>query len=631
MDFADLRHFVSVLEREHELCVVDAECDPVLEIACIADRVSKLEPALNKALLFTRVRGHRLPVLINAFGSERRMQLVCGVRSRAELVTRVGGLLDELEEPRRSVLEKLKALPLLKHLAGFFPRYVSGGACQQIVLRGDQIDLDQLPLLTTWPKDGGPFVTLPLVFTKDPETHKRNCGMYRLQRYDPRTLAYHVHTHHTGAEHLRRARARGAQHLEVAVAIGADPATVFSAVVPLPPGLDEMLFAGFLKQSPVVMTRAVSVAHEVPANAEIVIEGIVPVDELRREGPFGDHTGHYSLADDYPVLHVTAVTMRRDPIYHATVVGPPPQEDCWMGAAIERLFLPLMQKQLPEVQDYRLPFAGVFHNLMLVKMRKDYPGQARKVMHAIWGLGQAMFTKVIVVVDEQGPDLLDDAGVLRTLLTRLDVARDLELVLGPVETLDHASRALHFGSKVGIDLTREFAAEGARARDARALGEPDRDRALRRLRAAVPAVTDLRFLHAGELGGATLLTVQKQRPGDARRAIRACWDLLLGLTERVVVFDDGESLEREPRLLWLLLSNIDPERDLERSLHVETFPWGGERVRVHPSRLGVDATRKRRDEGFAREWPDEQTYPPELLHRVAGRWRELGLPGQPPG
>jgi 4-hydroxy-3-polyprenylbenzoate decarboxylase len=451
----DLRTFLDALRSAGELVTVEREVDPDLEIAAIADRVSKAAPEHNKALLFTNVKDSRFPVLINALGSERRMNMVCGVERREQLERLVGDFLGQLERPRTTWLEKLRALPMLGRLGRLFPRHRAGGACQEVVHEGDDVDLFELPILKSWPDDGGPMVTLPLVFTRDPESGARNCGMYRLQRYDRNTLGFHVHTHHTAAEHLRRYAALGYEHMPVAVAVGASAATVFAAVAPLPPGVDELLFAAFLQGVPVDLVRCRTVPLEVPAGAEFVIEGYVPVDEKRLEGPFGDHTGFYSLPDLYGVLHVTAVTHRRDAIWHATVVGPPPQEDCWMGAAIERLFLPLQRKLMPELIDMRLPFAGVFHNLMLLKIRKDYPGQARKVAHTVWGLGQAMFTKVVVVFDQDAPDLRDDEALLQLLLERLDVSRDLEFVLGPTETLDHASRALHFGSKLSLDLLRD--------------------------------------------------------------------------------------------------------------------------------------------------------------------------------
>ncbi|NWF82651.1 MAG: menaquinone biosynthesis decarboxylase, partial [Bryobacteraceae bacterium] len=333
------------------------------------------------------------------------------------------------------------------------------GPCQETV-RGADFSLAELPVLHCWPQDGGPFITFPMVFTRNPETGKRNCGMYRMQVYDARTTGMHWQTQKQGAEHYRRiAREGQPARMPVAVAIGADPATLYSAILPLPPDLDEMMIAGFLRNKPVEMVKCMTVDLEVPAQAEFVLEGYVEIGETRREGPFGDHTGFYSLDDDYPVFHVEHVTHRKDPIYAATIVGPPPMEDYYMGKAVERIFLPLMRMQIPEIRDISMPAEGVFHNLMLISIRKSYAGQARKVMHAIWGLGQAMFTKVIVVVDED-VDVQNYSEVAWRALNNIDPQRDIEFCLGPVDSLDHASRLPDFGSKMGIDATRKLPQEG---------------------------------------------------------------------------------------------------------------------------------------------------------------------------
>lgn len=640
----DLRTFLEQLRAEDELVEIDREVDTELEIAAIADRVSRAGEAGNKALLFTNVKDSRFPVLMNALGSERRMQIALGVERQDELEALLADFIALIERPRTTWREKLGALPLLGRLAKLFPRYVRSGPCQEVVHEGDAVDLDAIPILRTWPEDGGPMVTLPLVFTKDPETGARNCGMYRLQRYDRNTLGFHVHTHHTGAEHLRKAKALGRDRLEVAVAVGAAAPVVFSAVSPLPPGVDEMLFAAFLQGQPVPLVPCRTVDLEVPSNAEFVIEGYVPVDEKRVEGPFGDHTGFYSLADEYGVLHVTAVTHRRDAIWHSTVVGPPPQEDCWMAAAIERLFLPLQRKVMPEVVDMRMPFAGVFHNLMILKIKKDYPGQARKAAHTVWGLGQAMFTKVVIVVDEDGPDLKDDAALLALFMSRLDVSRDLEFVLGPTETLDHASRALHYGSKVSIDLTGEFPGEGERAKaDVPAPpGEAEIVTALREL----AGVDDVAVIDGGGAGGgsgggagggfgAVAVTVDKAAPSVPRVTMEQIWDFgqrngLQAVTDRVLVLDKGERLDDPVRLMWLCLAHIDPERDVHRSFNPTHDGSLRRLANPHPRRLGVDATSKGKADGFDRDWPDEQVHPRKLLNRIANHWSEMGLAGECP-
>jgi 4-hydroxy-3-polyprenylbenzoate decarboxylase len=625
----DLRTFLDQLERAGELVTVEREVDPHLEIAAIADRVSRAGEAGNKALLFKTVKGSRFPVLINALGSERRMNMAVGVDRKDQMEGVLGDFMARLEQPRVTLKDKLKALPLLRRLSRIFPKHRPTGPCQEVVHEGDDVDLEEIPVLTTWPEDAGPFVTMPLVFTHDPVSGARNCGMYRLQRYDKTTLGFHVHTHHTGAEHLRRTAELGREAMPVAVAVGASPQIVFSAVSPLPPGIDEMLFAGFLQGQPVEMVPCRTIDVQVPACAEFVIEGYVKPDELRREGPFGDHTGFYSLADDYHVMHVTAITHRKDAVWHTTVVGPPPQEDCWMAAAIERLFLPLQRKVMPEVLDMRMPFAGVFHNLMILRIRKEYPGQARKAAHAVWSLGQAMFTKVVVVVDEEAPPLSDDDALLQLLLDRLDVSRDVEFVMGPTETLDHASRALHYGSKVSVDLTRAFPGEGERALPPTPCPCADGD--------IIGGIEGLPGVVSAAVvgGGAVAVTIKKVGPAVPRVTMEQIWDWgerndCTAVTDRVIVFDSGERLDDPVRIMWLMLAHIDPERDTRRSANPTHDASLRHRSDYHKRRIGIDATSKGSEDGFEREWPTEQVHPPELLERVASAWKEMGLSGEMP-
>jgi 4-hydroxy-3-polyprenylbenzoate decarboxylase len=453
MAYQDLREFIRALEKNGELKRIAVEVDPVLEITEFADRAVKRG---GPALLFERVKGSNIAVLINSFASMRKMEIALEVKSVEEVAARIVEFL-EMRMPE-GLMGKLKMLPKLAEMGSFFPRTVATGACQEIVRSGN-FSLFEYPILQCWPEDGGRFITLPLVFTRNPDTGRRNCGMYRLQVFDERTTGMHWQTQKQGAEHYRRMAHHEQQRMEVAVAIGADPATMYAAILPLPPDLDEMMIAGFLRQSPVEMVKCQTCDLEVPANSEIVLEGYVEGGELRTEGPFGDHTGFYSLADEYPVFHVTCITQRHDPIYATTIVGPPPMEDYYMGKAVERIFLPLMRMQLPEIRDVCMPAEGIFHNLMLVAIRKSYPGHARKVMHAIWGLGQAMFTKCIVVVDED-VDVQNAREVAWKALNHIDPERDIEFALGPVDTLDHASRLPDFGSKMGIDATRKWKQEG---------------------------------------------------------------------------------------------------------------------------------------------------------------------------
>src|SRR5262249_42435115 len=394
MAYQDLREFIKALEKNKELRRVSVEVDPHLEITECADLAVK---SGGPALLFERPKGSSVPVLINSFASMRKMEIALEVKSVEEVAARIVEFL-EMRMPE-GIIGKLKMLPKLAEMGAFFPKVVSKGPCQEIV-RTSGFSLFDYPILKCWPEDAGRFITLPLVFSRNPDTGKRNCGMYRMQVFDERTAGMHWQTHKQGAEHYRRMQHQGRKRMDVAVAIGADPATMYSAILPLPPDLDEMMIAGFLRQTPVEMVKCQTCDLEVPAQAEIVLEGYVELGYLRTEGPFGDHTGFYSLADEYPVFHVTCVTQRKEPIYATTIVGPPPMEDYYMGKAIERIFLPLMRLQLPEVRDIAMPAEGVFHNLILVSMRKSYPGHARKVMNSIWGTGQAMFSKCIVIVDE---------------------------------------------------------------------------------------------------------------------------------------------------------------------------------------------------------------------------------------
>src|SRR5579864_1759999 len=455
MAYEDLREFIRALEKHKELKRISFEVDPFLEITEFADRSVK---SGGPALLFEKPKSSDIPVLINAFASMRRMEIALEVSSVDEIAGRISELL-AMQKPE-GLLGKLKMLPKLADLASSFPKTVSGGPCKEVIRRQGQFDLNYLPVLHCWPQDAGRFITLPMVFSRNPDTGKRNCGCYRLQIFDSTSTGMHWQTHKQGAEHYRRLGASGdKKRMDIAVAIGADPATMYSAILPLPPDLDEMMIAGFLRGKPVEMVKCETSDLEVPANSEIVLEGYVDLGELRREGPFGDHTGFYSLDDDYPVFHVTCITQRKHPIYATTIVGPPPMEDFYMGKAIERIFLPLMRLQLPEIRDIHMPAEGIFHNLILVSIRKSYPGHARKVTHAIWGLGQAMFSKVIVVVDED-VDVQDVREVAWKALNNIDPERDIQFVLGPIDALDHSSRLPNYGSKMGIDATRKWKEEG---------------------------------------------------------------------------------------------------------------------------------------------------------------------------
>jgi 4-hydroxy-3-polyprenylbenzoate decarboxylase len=451
--FPDLDAFLAALDQRGELSVVREEVSPDLEMAAVIDRASK-SPGGGPALLFAHPTGHSIPVAANVFGSLARMCLALGVESLDE----VARDLDELTTPKLpgGLLEAVKMLPSLARLRDVMPRRVKDGACQEVVRR--DATLDELPILTCWPGDGGRYITLPLVITKDPETGMRNVGTYRMQVYDGRTTGMHWQRHKGGAQHHRVAERLG-RRLEVAVALSPDPVLAYAATAPMPEGLDEFLLAGFLSRRRVDLVRCVTVDLEVPASAQIVLEGYVEPGERRREGPFGDHTGFYSLPEDFPVFHLRCITHRKRPTYLTTIVGVPPMEDYYLGKASERIFLPLIRKTLPEIVDMHFPAEGIFHNLVIVSIDKRYPGHARKIMNAFWGLGQLMFSKTIIVVDHD-VDVQDVREVAWIVGTHMDPERDIQFTRGPMDDLENASDLPAFGSKMGIDATRKWPSEG---------------------------------------------------------------------------------------------------------------------------------------------------------------------------
>jgi 4-hydroxy-3-polyprenylbenzoate decarboxylase len=462
MAIDNLREFLAAIERIGELVRVKAPVRARLEVAEIADRCMK-SPGGGPALLFEHVlledgRRSEMPVAINLFGSMRRICLALG----ADDLDQIGGRIEELVQMKvpDGLMGKLSLLPKLAEVAKFPPRMRNGKPpCQEVVRQGTEIDLGRIPFLTTWPGDGGRYITLPMVITTDPVRGIRNVGMYRIQVLGRDTLAMHWQRHKVGAAHWREMAARG-ERMPVVIALGADPASIYSGSAPLPPTIDEFIFAGFLRKEPVELSRAVTVELDVPAEADLVIEGYIdPAEPLVQEGPFGDHTGFYSLADDYPLVHVTAVTSRKEPVYPATLVGRPPMEDYYLGHATERIFLPLLKLTVPEIVDYHMPAPGIFHNLVFVSIDKQYPGQAWKVMNAMWGQGLMSLAKVLVVLDKE-VNVQDPDEAWWVALNNIDPERDVRFTMGPVDVLDHASRAFTYGSKMGIDATRKWKEEG---------------------------------------------------------------------------------------------------------------------------------------------------------------------------
>jgi 4-hydroxy-3-polyprenylbenzoate decarboxylase len=509
MAYTDLQTFIGDLDARGQLKRVEVEVDPILEISAIADRVSDLAaagdappPATDPVhggrgghgLLFENVRGSTIPVAINIFGSYERMRLALGVSTFEELADRVQQLVKP--EMPTTLLEKMKKLPQLAKIAGFAPKTVKRGICQEVV-HTDDANLLSLPIIQCWPHDGEPgyggkpplgatkprsheattppspplvrggeggvgtgrYITLAGIYTVDPETGDRNVGMYRVQVYDEKLAAMHWHMHHDGARHFRKYKKRG-ERMPLAIVLGGEPVLTYAATCPLPPDMSEVLFAGFLNDAGIEVVPCQTIPLEVPANAEIVIEGGIDPEQTLIEGPFGDHTGFYSLADRYPAFHVTAITHRRDPVYPTTIVGFPPQEDYYLGKATERIFLPLLRMLIPDIIDYHLPMFGAFHNCAFVKIRKEYPMQARKVMHGIWSAGQMMFSKMIVVVDEH-VNVHDEQDVLFHMGANVDWRRDAVIVDGPCDILDHCTPHYGTGAKIGIDATRKIPGEGA--------------------------------------------------------------------------------------------------------------------------------------------------------------------------
>jgi 4-hydroxy-3-polyprenylbenzoate decarboxylase len=602
----DLRSFISLLESRGELVRVREPVSHDLEITEIADRTVK---AGGPALLFEKVVGKDFPLAIGLFGTRERMALALGVDRLDDIAERIRSLADV--KLGGGLLGMASNLPKLRELASLPPRRVKTAPVQEIVWRGSNVDLGRLPVLKCWPQDGGPFVTLPLVISKDPESGELNIGMYRMQVFDRNTTGMHWQRHKVGARHLEKARRLG-RKLEVAVALGGDPALTYAATAPLPPvpGINEFSLTGFLRGARVELVKALTVDLEVPADAEIVLEGYVdPEEAFRTEGPFGDHTGFYTLEDLYPAFHVTAVTMRRDAIYPATIVGRPPMEDAFLIEASERIFLFPAQMILPELRDYSMPPVGVAHNLVLASIRKEYPGQAYKVANGLLGLGQMMFAKVIVVVDEGAP-VQDTLACLRYALQRAVPGRDTLFSRGPIDVLDHSSRAFSYGGKLLIDGTTKLPEEG---------GGTVTELAAARAVADLPGSP----LIAGQAqpgGGLWFVSTRKTEAGQGMRLARELANSNAASGVRLLVVVDDDTDPQDPNdVLWTVLNNIDPERDGT----VLDGPSG--------SILALDGTRKLPEEGFERGWPEKIVMDPAVKAAVDEKWPRLGirLPGKP--
>jgi 4-hydroxy-3-polyprenylbenzoate decarboxylase len=596
----DLRSFIAHLEARGELIRVREPVDANLEITALADRAVKRG---GPALLFENVVGSDLPVAIGLYGTRRRMAWALGLDDLDQLGERLRALLDV--KVGGGLVGLASNLPKLRDLAALPPRRVRRAPVQEVVWRGDQVDLRKLPVLTCWPDDGGPFITLPLVISRDPERGDLNIGMYRMQVLDRATTGMHWQRHKTGARHLEAAGRLG-QRLEVAVALGGDPALTYAATAPIPPipGINEFSLTGYLRGRGIELVKGVSVDLEVPAHAEIILEGYVdPNEAWIDEGPFGDHTGFYTPVDRYPAFHVTAITMRRDAIYPATIVGRPPMEDAYLIEASERLFLVPAQLILPEIVDYHMPPAGIAHNLVNVRIKKSYPGQAYKVGNGLLGLGQMMFAKVILVTD--APVAVNDHPAFwRSVLAHAVPGRDHQIAKGPIDVLDHASRAWSYGSKLVIDGTIKHAEEGGAVGWE---GGPERPRA------ALPSHAEVADQHQSG-GGLWFLTTRKSRAGQGRhRGEWAAQQPEAAGIRLIAVLDDETNPRDFEDVMWTLLNNIDPERDLV----VGEGPSGAVWL--------FDATPKLASEGFARAWPAKIAMDPAVIERTQPLAERLGL------
>ena len=601
MNYPSLREFIDRLDREGELLRIKESVSPILEITEITDRVSK-QPGGGKALLFENVEGSSMPVLINAFGSSKRMNMALGVHDIEDIPKRIEQYIKI--PPPATMLDKVKLLPMLLQAAKFPPKLVNNAhpPCQEIIHLGDDIDLGAIPVLQCWPEDAGRFITFPIVINRSVDKKIRNVGLYRMQVYDRNTTAMHWHIHKDGAHFFHEFKKLG-KRMEVAIALGADPASCYSASAPLPYGIDEFLLAGFIRKKSVPLVKCKTVDLEVPANAEIVLEGYIDPSEMRLEGPFGDHTGYYSQDGDFPVVHLTAITHRKDPVYLTTIVGKPPQEDFYLGRATERIFLPLLKTQLPEIVDMDMPVEGVFHNCVIVSIDKRYPMQSRRLMSALWGLGQMSFVKTIVTVDAD-VNVHDYEEVARILLSTVDFETDLFFSEGILDVLNHGSDQMLYGSKLGIDLTNKIEGEPGYGKEdpphANLPAFPTQE-AVIEVSPEVKAVAEIQ-------NSILLVALDKTLPNQGKQFIDSFFNHPnFSTVEIVIVLEGHVDLTNISIVMWKFFNNIDPKRD---------FYFRGER-------LGIDATQKFPEEGYQQNWPEEIEMTAEIKTKVDIKWNNF--------
>ena len=623
MAYKNQQQFIDALERSGELARIKAYVNPKLEMAEITDRMSK-QPGGGKALLFENT-GYDFPVLMNGYGSEKRMCMALGVDHLDDVAKNIEELFKLLSAPKEGIIDKLKLLPKLNEFGSWMPKVKKGrGECQEIVMNDP--DITRLPVITCWPKDGGPFVTLPVIHTKDPNTHTRNVGMYRMQVFGPTLTGMHWHKHKVSAKHFSEYKKLN-KRMPVAVALGGDPVYAYSATAPLPENVDEYMLAGFLRKKKVELVKCITQpAIEVPADADFIIEGYVdPSDELVWEGPFGDHTGYYSLPDWYPRFHITAITHKKNPVYPATIVGIPPQEDAWLGKATERIFLaPMKMTLIPEIVDMDMPVEGVFHNLVIAQIKKEYAGQGQKVMNAMWGAGQMMFNKILVLADE-GVRIQDYSALARYVFANLDVVNDVAFGTGPMDVLDHSCSKLGFGGKLCIDGTRKFEEEtdDASASSALQLIADRREMKASQFTGAFPEIKSVNVSLLKQDIPCIIIAIQKQRPDHVKELHKTLVESIAGMEfiKMVLYVEHTVDPNDLPIALWRFCNNLDPKRD---SFLVQR-PWPGQPGK-RMACLGLDGTRKTKElDGFHRDWPNIIVAADATIEAVDKKWDGLGL------
>jgi 4-hydroxy-3-polyprenylbenzoate decarboxylase len=607
--YKSLSHFISDLESNGELIRIREFVSPNLEITEIADRMVKNN---GKALLFEN-NGTNFPLLINAFASEKRMCMALGVHHLDDIGQEFVRIMKEFVGPKETFLDKLKVLPALREVASRLPRTFSGrGSCQEVVMK--EPDLSKLPVLTCWPADGGPFITLPVVHTRDPEIGTRNVGMYRMQVFGPALTGMHWHLHKGSAGHFGKYKKLN-RRMPVTVTLGGDPVYTFAATAPLPENVDEYLFAGFLRKKKVDLVRCLTNDLEVPEDVDFVIEGYVdPSEDLILEGPFGDHTGFYSLADYYPMFHVTCITHRKGAVYPATIVGIPPMEDAWIGKATERIFIAPMQiSTVPELKNMVMPEEGVFHNLVLLQIRKNYPGQGPKVMSSLWGAGQMMFNKIMIVTDEDTPPE-NYLEVAKIVSERVDPLEDIHFVKGPVDVLDHSSRQFAYGSKMGIDATHKMEQERGAVTENKLNPRIDKQELLK----SYPEIKQV-FSEWLEKGvSLVMITLKKSHRGQIRGITEDIVKRRLIYDVKFILFLDEEiDASNTSLVIWICTNNIDPMRDC---FYLEQ----DDQERYHG--LFIDGTRKTKElDQFGREWPNIITMDDRVIRKIDRMWETLPL------